>query len=317
MDRFAAFAREQVSLLQEEENKIKTELEILWNKVDEGLRKAEDERDGKILAPLLRRRSDSPTRTGGLSSSLPAVSTMRGFAPSIYHGPRASGGTSSPRHASSRSGLSSSVAVSGFYHPRSRYQDKPRSPDTISNGGEPLNSLSLISDDVPNTPSTLSSSSTPSDGSVDLRDTLRRNMNERTDISASLQVFSVLEQAASKKRTQADAQKSKGKAKEDVKEESLSPRAKKLENAPRTSRKAGESFPSKASTGDAETHADGAGGDESKRERKRSGNKRVTFDIQPDVVTIKREVASEVEDDPISSAADGVYLTRSKGPIIY
>ncbi len=79
----------------------------------------------------------------------------------------------------------------------------------------------------------------------------------------------------------------------------------------------GNRFPSKASTGDAETHADGAGGDESKRERKRSGNKRVTFDIQPDVVTIKREVASEVEDDPISSAADGVYLTRSKGPIIY
>ncbi len=110
MDRFAAFAREQVSLLQEEENKIKTELEILWNKVDEGLRKAEDERDGKILAPLLRRRSDSPTRTGGLSSSLPAVSTMRGFAPSIYHGPRASGGNVKSKACFSRSGLSSSVS---------------------------------------------------------------------------------------------------------------------------------------------------------------------------------------------------------------
>lgn len=310
MERCAAFAREQVALLQEEENKIKTELELLWNKVGEGLGKAEDERDGRTLRPLLRRKSSSPVRIGGISSSLPAVSTMRGFAPSTYHhGPRTTGRAASPMHAPGRSGLASSVAVSGFHHPKSRYQDKARSPEPVTNGREPHSSVPLESDDVPDTPSTLSSGSVASDDSVDLPDTLRRNMNERIDISASLQVFnSVLEKEAAKKRAQAEAQESKGKAKEADKGESLSPEAKKKPTA---------SSQSSRGNGEAKSQSDSVKNGEPKRERRRSGNKRVTFDVEPDVVTIKREITAEVDDDALSSGADGMSLDLPDGSNAY
>ncbi|KLO18060.1 hypothetical protein SCHPADRAFT_900052 [Schizopora paradoxa] len=299
MERCAAFAKEQVTLLQDEENKIKIELELLWNKVDEGLRKAEDERDGQTLGPLLRRRSDSPVRLGGISSSLPALSTMRGFTPSTYHGTRVTTRTASSTHISGQSGLSSSVAVTGFYHPRSRYEDNAQRTSPIANGRQLHSSVTSTSDDISITPSTLSSGSTPSDESVDLPDTLRRNMNERTDISASLQVFnSVLEQEASKRQARAEVQKSKGKGKEVVKEEDP---GRSLKKPSSVSKSSGKDSEADSQTGSAKSSEPG-------RERRRSGSKRVTFDVEPDVVTIKREVSAEVDDDPVTSGADDLIF---------
>lgn len=57
----------------------------------------------------------------------------------------------------------------------------------------------------------------------------------------------------------------------------------------------------------------GTNGGSEEDSKKRDGKRKVTFNVQPNVVTIKREV-KEDEDEPLPERADGTYYLSSSAP---
>ncbi|EJD01144.1 uncharacterized protein FOMMEDRAFT_169318 [Fomitiporia mediterranea MF3/22] len=279
--RIEDFAKQQLAALEEHETKLKTQLEHLWKIVKEALKKAEQERDASLLSALQsRRRSMSPRR---VQPSLSGVGSpvVRNFVPSSYHAPRAV--TSSNAR---QSALSASLATSSFHHPRAQQESNIRQTSTT------VPAQRLLTPSPPpytSNPSSSSSSTGSGTGSIaELSRSLKRNMDASNDIAATHRWYVIEEQEAARRKAREKAEKDKeNKTPKDEKEGRDSNKS--------TATSGNNAVTTRPSTDKSKGQESLGIDDKRDSPRKKDGRRKVTFNVEPNVVTIKRNITAESE----------------------
>ena len=300
-----SFTKQQVEQLEIKEAEMKTQLELLWRGVREELKRVEKERDSSLLTSSRARRSTSP---GGRSSSLSMSSSIiRDFVPTTYHTTRISR-PSIPR----QSALSASLATSSFHHPRARAEEthsqtiptiepahtpisNQSPPPYVSNPPSPGNSSSLSSSDPPTRAIPLS---------------LKRNMDESIDAAVTYKWSVIEEQEAARRKAMQDAERDKEKTSKPVESQTQA-----ILGAGEGIEQTSNIVNSEASAGAPTSGLTEVTTDLSERSAvsgdkkghvKRKHARKVTFDVKPAVVTIKRNITAEEEGPQLVENGDGV-----------
>ncbi|KAG6891697.1 hypothetical protein C0992_010100 [Termitomyces sp. T32_za158] len=242
----------------------------LWKRVREGVSKMQHVSDH----PNVRRTSNSGSRERAAingrestSSGTPGVSAIRDFLPTSASRPRASS-PPAPRV----SALSASLTTSSFHHPRAR---------ATATSSPPSDDCASSSTRTSNSDTTAASLTIGVPHSVDNVHRMRRNINDGLDMSTSHRYFLVLDQDQARKRGRPLT---------------------KPEDVPDQSQVAGDSrkpIVIKDDDKQQEKQSESNNGPVSpSHAADKKGRRKVTFDVKPAVVTIKREVtAEEVEDE--------------------
>lgn len=296
--RVEEFAKQQLAEVEAEEGKLKDQIERLWINVREELKKYERERDGDLVATWqARRRSMSPRGRSSSLSHSPAV--IRDFAPSTYSGRRLSR-SSAPR----QSALSASLATSTFHHPRVR-QDDPPAASVVSESRNNMSSPPPYASN-PTSPVGSNSSSDSTSSSIVAR-SLRRNMNGSIDTAATYRWYVIEEQEAARR-------KAKERRRREGQEE-----ANKTNQETTAHAKTGVlEQNTKSGNGEVKPEADDAPKasgevatiEQSKVEGKK-GKRHVSFKTEPAVVTIKREINNEKDQETTVEGAEGSLRSYS------
>lgn len=277
------------------DNELRQQVEVLWWKFKRSINEVQKERNSNpTLSPANHKDQNHNFGVNGVGS--PSATTIRDFKPvSVLNTARVSL-SPVPRV----SALAASLATTSFHYPKA---NQSRSPPPQSNGSP--NSVS--SQTLSSTHSgslTLVQSTGRSEGSNVLQ--FRRNINDSINTAASFRYFVNLEEDISRHKREREASNQTG-----------------------NNQQAGPSQTSENPTTSAENnnHNDQPFQSESPKETqvregsagprgRDKGKRRVTFDVQPDVVTIKREVAAEnaeqealAEQDP--RGANSSPLTKS------
>ena len=292
----AKFAQEQLNRVEERENELKVQLDQLWMNAREGLRKAEHVRD--TSGPLLARRLSSASQSGGLPSSLSHSATIiREFRPSTYHVHRMENHVRAP----ASSALSASLATSAFHGPRS-LQERVSVASTDRRGEQLAGNEPPISQSPPpyaSKPSSLASSSSTSLNagfSASKPRSLARNMNTNQDTSVTYRYYVIEEQERERAKAKAlNSSSAKKQESDGVPQDGEGIQPTKGEAKTETSQLMQESGHQTVGVVDTAAEKDQGLGKKSRK---------VTFDVKPDVVTIKREVTLEKE-DPSDLGQDG------------
>jgi hypothetical protein len=288
----ASVVEEQVRHIEEQERQIRQQTELLWTRVRESLGKFEnDKRD----TPSAKKRDSGKWATSPRGTSPPAeylgnVVSIHDFVPTPVSSHRISPGSSTPR----ASALSASIATSSFHHPREQVVSEP-----------PIYSPSVIRSPSTASSKTLGPVNSDMEEVNEVLDPFRRDMDESKDIATSLLVLD-LEAQMERRRQQRSAQ---------AQTNAESSCQVTLDQSPLST---SNGIP-KAQTpppGDKSVTADPNKTPEGKKPKRK-----VTFDIQPDVVTIKRDVKKENDEAVLQKerAAKGnegmLNLTQTRMPL--
>ncbi|OCB84377.1 hypothetical protein A7U60_g8361 [Sanghuangporus baumii] len=286
--RIENFARQELARLEEHEMNLRTQLERIWWIVKEGLRKAEQERDASLLLALKsRRRSMSPHHPPSCAGDIGSV-VVRNFVPSTYHTPRAI--RSSAAHTSA---LSASLATTSFHHPRAQ-QDARSDLADVRGHLAPL---------TPSPPPYTSNPSSSRNGSVSESPTVsiaiasrsfKRNMNESNDAAATYRYFVIEEQEAARRKAKERAEKNRNNEVTREKKGAPDPDSRKQASSP---------------TPQAEERRDTTStNDKLTSPKKKDSRRKVTFNIEPNVVTIKRDIIAEAEDEQLPEKGEDLLF---------
>lgn len=261
----ADLVREKVADMERIDNELRQQVEVLWWKFKRSINEVQKERNSKrTLSPTNHKDQNHKFGVNGVGS--PPATTIRDFKPVSVLNPARVSLSPGPRV----SALSASLATTSFHYPKA---NQSRSPPPQSNGSpNSVSSQTLSSTHSESV--TLVQSAGRSEGSNVLQ--FRRNINDSINTAASFRYFVNLEEDISRHRRERQASNPTG-----------------------NNQQAGPSQTSENPTTSADNNnrndqpetqvGEGSAGP---RGRGR-GNRRVTFDVQPDVVTIKREVGAE------------------------
>lgn len=218
-------------------------------------------------------RALSPTALGGVGS--PRISS---FVPA----PAASTRPFSPQNR--QSALATSLITTGLHHPRERQASESR--QIVTPSPPPYTSK----------PSSSAGSAGSMPSGIDIARPQKRNMDENNDTAVTYQYFAIEEQEAARQK-----QKKMELAKDDTKAKSSrtaskpdAPKAKECEN------------PKEPTTEQPQKDANGSVKASTQNpDKKGDGKRKVTFDAHPNIVTIKRDVKEDDEDETLPERADG------------
>jgi hypothetical protein len=300
----AELTKRKVDEIEKTEAELRKHVEALWRSFRDGVEKADLERNAQ--APPARTKDSGKWSKvePGTSKPSPALISIHDFKP-VSSPRRVSSSTFTPR----KSSLSASLATSSFHHPRAQADQTHNSfshevlttnespPPYLSNPSSPSSGKGS---------SSLSSSSssksirTGRDGQTYL-EPFRRNMDQANDMATSFRFFTIQEaDMARKKSREAQTEANQG-AKTEAHSEAPE-KAEKIMNVDKAEGTNGSSsYPRKArsKSGDRQPETN---------EVSPKGKRKVTFDIQPDVVTIEGPVNTtnhEEDSDNATKASEG------------
>ncbi|KAG6850623.1 hypothetical protein H0H93_010815 [Arthromyces matolae] len=241
---------------------LRRKVNSLWKRIREGINHIQ----GETGRPSVRRASASGSRErstiNGLEQTGMPGSVIRSFVPVSVSRQR----SSSPPGLR-MSALSASLATSSFHHPRATASSPPprqnHDSSQMSNGTSHSDSTGASSVAIP--------------GSVNNVRDVRRNMSERMDMATSYKYFRILEEDTQRMRGRPLSKKDDEPDRSEMTDSSLAPVVKDADKG---------ATATLATSPPSPTGAD------------KKGKRKVTFDIKPAVVTIKREVTAEqIEED--------------------
>jgi hypothetical protein len=282
---------EKLAEIRAHETRLRQQTESLWSQFRQGLEKfGGDKKDHQGHG----RRDSGKWNGQGNSPSPGALVTVNDFVPSLAVPQRPNGGDLTPK----ASALSASLAISGFHHPRERgspNSSSPSQPPTISYPSE-------IANDSPSTASsTTLTNYIKSDEANDILEPFKRDMSDSKDLATSLLVLTLEAEMERRRHTRLET--------------SPESSAQGAERPDTTT--AGITQPNKDTTKAINgvdrslTQSPQPNPDESASEadpaspKAKKGKRKVTFDVQADVVTIKRDVTKEREANQIKARVNG------------
>ncbi|KAI5124959.1 hypothetical protein M0805_007386 [Coniferiporia weirii] len=281
--RIDEFVKQQLGQLEEEETRLKAQLEHLWRNVQESLRKVERRKDDELILSLRSRRSSSPGARP--SSVLQGIGSpvVRDFITSSYHAPRMSSAS-----VARQSALSTSLATSSFHHPRAQQETNGQVHDagTHRQGNLTPSPPPYVTNSSAGSSSTLSSSS-----AAKVSRSLKRNMDAVNDTAVSFR-YSVIEEQEKARRLV------RSKAVEDQRKKNTNGQTQAETQVADggTNRAASQTAPAEPFLQDKRKEADSVDlGQVSSENRsgKKGSQRKVTFDVEPDIVTSKRDIITE------------------------
>lgn len=267
--------RRELARVEDQESKLRAQVEHLWRNIRECLNKAQEEKDMNSSLKH-KRRSMSPSSRMSTPDSIHHI--VRNFAPTTQQLPRPTVSSSAPH----RSALSSSLASSSFHHP---------SRTASTNGQSAAGSTSRINDAAMNSALKDSASGSPPEGLTMGSRSLRRNMDMENDTIVTFR-WSAIEEEEKRLREQKKRERALGQASQDNKKGTDS---KRLEKATENSNPPASITPTN-STGLHEAHSSMKDG-----QKKSPGKRKVTFNVEPSVVTIK---GADKEDESLTETVE-------------
>ena len=283
--------QEKLAEIRAHETRLRQQTESLWSQFRQGLEKfGGDKKDH-----LGHGRKDGGRWNGQGNSPSPGVLvTISDFVPTHAPHQRPNGGDSTPK----ASALSTSLATSGFHHPRER-----GSPNSSSSPQPPP---TPNPSDVITSPSTASSTTMTnyikSDETNDILEPFRRDMSDSKDLATSLLVLNL--EAEMQRRRRANRP-------ETVPESSAQGAQQPDTTVAEATQSNKDTIKSINGVDRSLTQSPQPNPDQSASEtettspKAKKGKRKVTFDVQADVVTIKRDVTKEKEADQINARANG------------
>ena len=282
---------EKLAEIKSHETRLRQQTESLWSQFRQGLEKfGGDKKDHQGHG-----RKDSAKWNGQGNSPSPGVLvTISDFVPTPALHQRLNGGDLTPK----ASALSTSLATSGFHHPRERgSQNSPSSPlpPVILDLPETVKSPSIAS-------STTLTNDVKSNETNDILEPFKRDMSDSKDLATSLLVLNL--EAEMERRRRANRP-------ETVPESSA-------QGAQQSDTAVAEVTQSNKDTTNSINGVDrnltqnpqpnpdqSASETETTSPKANKGKRKVTFDVQADVVTIKRDVTKEKEANKINAGVNG------------
>ena len=275
------FAKQRLAELENLETKLKEDLDVLWRNVKDRIKKVENERDAYLLSPSARR-GQSPGRAR--SSSLPRNgNVIREFVPSTYHGPRFVRGNA--QH--TPSALSASLSTSTMYRPARVDIEAHEERELLANAQTRSRQRRTPS---PPPYDAMTSSSGSSHSSVEeaLSRSLKRNMSKEQDISVTLRYNAMQKLEAARQEQKSRSRKTKPKkVTNEVSAEQDQEKSVQRPASPATV----------ASVANVDTKPPNPTSPAGKSDKSTKGKRKVTCNVNPNVVTIKRQITAEIEDD--------------------
>jgi len=283
----ARVTQEKLAEIRAHETRLRQQTESLWSRFRLSLEEfGADKKDHQAHG----RKESGKWNGQGTSPSPGALVTINDFVPISAVHQRSNGGDLTPR----ASALSASLVTSGFHHPKERgtqnLSNSPR-PSAISN-----------SSDIITSPATASSATMAdyirADETNDILEPFQRDMSDSKDLATSLLVLNLEAEMKRRRRTNRP---------ETVPESSA-------QGAQQPDTTLTEVTQSNKDTTNAINGVDRSltqspqpNPDQSASETKLTGPKakKVTFDVQADVVTIKRDVTKEQEANQINARVNG------------
>ena len=287
----ARVTQEKLAEIRDHETRLRQQTESLWSQFRQGLEKfGGDKRDHQGHG----RRESGKWNAQGNSPSPGALVTINDFVPTPAIHQRSNGGDLTPK----ASALSTSLATSGFHHPRERgtqnLSSSPR-PPTISDPPE-----------SPISPATASSSTMTNyikaDETNDILEPFKRDMSDSKDLATSLLVLNLeaeMERRRRTRKTETVPESSVQSARQPdttVTEVTQSNKdtTKAINGVDRSLTESPQSNPDQPAS---ET--------ELTSPKAKKGKRKVTFDVQADAVTSKEEVAKEKKSNQTNARVNG------------
>lgn len=310
----AETVRAKVSEIEGAESELRRHVEVLWKQFRTGINQVEKERNQTVLVPgrsssRSRERDTWPSAANGVaSSSYGTPFAVRDFTPVSLN---AVSPARPSNNSTQRSALSASLATSTFHHPRERSGQASSPPSarplsSKSNGSNGSGSSHTLSS--PSGSSTLAKSVSVEGNNV-LQ--FRRNTDDAINTAASYKYFLNLEEDIA--RHKAANQKQQGTNETQV----AGPSQLASNTDANGSKKPRKVAESQSSADDPETKKVDSDGRSISRGREKvssKGKRKVTFDVQPAIVTIKREMNAEKEEEAALANQDagGMWLPYSQ-----
>ncbi|KAF8076721.1 hypothetical protein FPV67DRAFT_1618603 [Lyophyllum atratum] len=289
--------KSKTSELENTDAELRRKVDALWKKFRQNLSRIQQEankpstRRSSTRRPTSGSRSRERSAASGLDLSAAGSPTpVRNFIPTSVSRARSSS-PPTPRV----SALSASLATSSFHHPRARSTAtspppaSDRSPSVVSNGSSRSGS------------STLGSTTVVSSQTIDASNVLkvRRNINDAIDTATSYRFFVTLEEDMERLRGRRQVAEGSQSRPDQTQQDGPS-RASGSTNGDITQKQPSESRPNvekSAPQSQGQAQAEEGEASPSRGREKSKGKRKVTFDVNPAVVTIKREVNAEKEEE--------------------
>lgn len=282
--------QEKLAEIRVHETRLRQQTESLWSQFRQGLDKfGGDKKDHQSHG-----RMDSGRWNGQGNSPSPGASvTINDFVPTpaLHH--RLSGGDTTPR----ASALSTSLATSGFHHPWERGGQHPsRSPQPPAPSNLP---------EITKSPSTASSTTLTnhikSDETNDILEPFKRDMSDAKDLATSLLVLNL----------EAEMERRRRHSRPETLPESSAQGAHKSDTTPAEVTRPNEDTTKvingvdRSLTQSPQPKPSQSASETETTSPKAKGKRKVTFDVQADVVTIKRDVTKENQANQINARVNG------------
>lgn len=285
----ARVTQEKLAEIKAHETRLRQQTESLWSQFRQGLENFGGDRRNH---PIHGRKEGARWNGQGNSPSPGTFVTVNNFVPTPAHHQRPNGGDSTPK----TSALSASLVNSGFHHPRKsqNLSSSPR-PSSVSNPPETIAS--------PVTDSSLTLTNfIEIDETNDILEPFRRDMSDSKDLATSFLVLNLeaeMERRRQAARTETIPESSaRGAQQPDTTVAEVTQptedTTKVINGIDRTLTQSPRPDPDHSTS---ETELTSPKG--------KKGKRKVTFDVQPDVVTIKRDVTKEQEANRLYASTNG------------
>lgn len=284
----ARVTQEKLAEIKAHERRLRLQTEILWSQFREGL----DRFGGDKKHHLSHGRKESVKWNGqGNSPSPGTFVTINDFVPTPALHQRPNGGDLTPK----LSALSTSLVTSGFHHPREQrtqnLSSSPRPTAASETVASPITAssptlMNYIEADEPN----------------DILEPFKRDMSDSKDLATSFLVLTLEAEMESRRRptrleTVPESSAQGAKLPDTTVAEVTQPNKDTTEAVNGVDRDLAQS---------PQPNADNSPASEAEptSPKAKKGKRRVTFDVQPDVVTIKRDVKKEQDPGRLAAGAN-------------
>ena len=283
--------QEKLAEIRAHETRLRQQTESVWSRFRQGLERfGGDKRDHQSHG----RKEGGKWNGQGNSPSPGVFITINDFVPTPAVHQRSTGGDSTPK----ASALSTSLATSGFHHPRERgTRDLSSSPQppTISDPSETIPSPATSS-------STTVTNYIKLDGANDILEPFKRDMSDSKDLATSLLVLNLEAEMERRRRVNRPEtipeSSAQGAQQPDttVTEVTQSNRdtTNVINGVDRSLTQSPQPNPDQP-----------ASESELTSPKAKKGKRKVTFDVEADVVTIKRDVTKEQEANRMNARVNG------------
>jgi len=281
----ARVTQEKLDEIRAHETRLRQQTESLWSQFRQGLDKfGGDKKDHQGLG-----RKDGGKWNGqGHSPSPGALVTINDFVPTPALHQRLNGGDLTPK----ASALSTSLATSGFHRPRERGSPNPSSPPQLP---ETTKSPSTAS-------STTMTNYIKADEANDILEPFKRDMSDSKDLATSLLVLNLEAEMERRRRPDRPETVPESSARGAQQPDTT---AAEVTQPNEDTTKAINGIDRGLTRSPQPNTDQSASETETTSPKAKKGKRKVTFDVQADVVTIKRDVTKEKEANQINARVNG------------